>query len=139
MLRPTIVLTAAILTLVAADPSEAARRPTTDTVDDCMIANPSGEYGCGGLICSCCYDEGPEKGCWICDDEWNNCVWDPAYRSGEMQVSPDGQGSTRPPRFQQVLPTNPAQTLGPSDQQPVRPRLPEVRTPGTLQQFQQTQ
>jgi hypothetical protein len=72
------VFAAAILALVTATPSEARRRPTIDNIDACT--NGAGDKGCGGAICYCCYDEGPEKGCWICNKDFNDCVWDPAAK-----------------------------------------------------------
>jgi hypothetical protein len=50
------------------------RRPTIDTAARCI--NGAGEKGCGGLLCWCCYSDG----CWICNSDYDDCVWDDAYR-----------------------------------------------------------
>jgi hypothetical protein len=34
--------------------------------------DPDNPYGCAGLICYCCYDDG----CYICDNTGYDCVWD---------------------------------------------------------------
>jgi hypothetical protein len=55
------------------------RRPTVDSPASCF--GGAGDVDCsegGGLICSCCYDDG----CWICDNWFGipaNCVWDDKY------------------------------------------------------------
>lgn len=32
----------------------------------------------GSAITACCYDEGETRGCWICDENGNDCVFDEA-------------------------------------------------------------
>ena len=36
------------------------------------------------LICYCCYDEG----CWICNSDTYDCVWDGSYRAGSKPGAP---------------------------------------------------
>ena len=80
------VFAAAILALVTATPSEAKRRPTLDNDALECLSDDDADRSCGGAICYCCYDDG----CWICNDNQADCVWDPAYRKGRRPV-------TRPP------------------------------------------
>jgi hypothetical protein len=105
MLRPAIFFASALLILLGGATSEARKRPTVGGPDACI------GYDCeGGLICSCCYDDG----CWICDalapgsslPGWQNCEWDPAFRKkGVTKISPGsgvldpGTGNPRPPSF----------------------------------------
>jgi hypothetical protein len=35
----------------------------------------------GSNITACCYDEGEIRGCWICDENGNDCTFDEAYRN----------------------------------------------------------
>ena len=66
---------AAILTLVMSTPSSALKpRPTVDSADVCW--GRSTDKGCEGLICYCCYNEG----CYICNKDTYDCVWDGSYR-----------------------------------------------------------
>ena len=34
----------------------------------------------GSNITACCYDEGEVRGCWICDENGNDCTFDEAYQ-----------------------------------------------------------
>ena len=82
------VLAGAVLMLVLASPAEAKPRPTVDDPGgDTCFNDPSTDKNCGsveaGAICYCCYDDG----CWICGTTpmpGDECVWDPAYRSGNL-------------------------------------------------------
>jgi len=101
---------------VTATTSEAARRPTVDSLDACT--NRSTDKGCGGLICYCCYTDGPdsEKGCWICDQNFHNCTWDP-----KMAAMTPGS----PPRS--IAPMGTAPTVSPN------PKTQPQRLPGQIQ------
>jgi hypothetical protein len=68
-------IAAAALMLLGADPSVAAPKwqPGDKSAEDCIY---EGRQECDDLICSCCFD----NGCWICNDELEDCVWDPAAR-----------------------------------------------------------
>jgi hypothetical protein len=121
MVRLSLIIAAAVLALVAATPSEALpKRSGTGTINDCLGADTDKECDEDGIICYCCYADG----CWICgfDEDGNayqDCVW---------------EGSLRPSlllkRLLQRMPAGSLQTLEPVS--PPKPRLPVVRTPGTL-------
>jgi hypothetical protein len=99
-----IVFASALLILLAGATSEAAgKRPTISQAEDCP------DYDCeGGIICSCCYDDG----CWICTarkdgplpDFYNTCEWEQAARrKGVTKIRPGGgildPGPPPPPSF----------------------------------------
>jgi len=66
------------------------RRPTISTPKQCTIDAVGGQatLSCDGLICSCCYSDG----CYICDKDGKDCVWDPGHSAGRRPgaVSPGG-------------------------------------------------
>jgi hypothetical protein len=68
-----------LISLAIVTSADAKRRPTIDTVYKCM--HGAGDKECDGTLCTCCYDEGSDAGCWICDDGplADNCVFDPKY------------------------------------------------------------
>jgi hypothetical protein len=74
---------AAVLIVFLSAPSEAKKRPTVDSSDVCWNGGSS-DKGCEGLICYCCYDEG----CWICNKDTYDCVWDGSYRAGSKPGAP---------------------------------------------------
>jgi hypothetical protein len=85
----------AVLALSVTTPSAAKPRPTVDSSDTCWNGG-STDKGCGGLICWCCYDEG----CWICNSDTYDCVWDGRYRAGanpSKAVDPPPHRGNRPP------------------------------------------
>lgn len=88
---------AAILALVMSTPSEAKSRPTVDSSEICWNVGSS-DKGCEGLICYCCYNEG----CWICNKDTYDCVWDPYYRDdkqpkGMTVIVPSHPAGIKPP------------------------------------------
>jgi hypothetical protein len=98
-----VVSTAAFTPLAA----EAKNRPAIDEDGEYCWADPeadhSGWYD-DGEIKSCCWDDG----CWICDSEGYNCVWDPKY--GARIFSPVtgpavAPGGGRPPRGPRAEPS----------------------------------
>ena len=71
-----------LFTLVTAVASEAmGRKPTVgDSFEECCSsgtnpANCDDEDVVPG-ICYCCYTEGADKGCWICNADEEDCVYD---------------------------------------------------------------
>ena len=88
MMRPfSTALMFAVLSLTIITSADARRRPTIDSPGICMDVD--GSYDCDGTICSCCYDEGPDAGCWICDAKaGETCVFDPKYRASLRDVAP---------------------------------------------------
>src|SRR5262245_31261249 len=92
------IVAAEFLVSVAAVPSEAnKRRPTISSAKQCTLDATAGEatVWCEGLICSCCYFDG----CYICNKDGADCVWDPGKSGGlkvvpktkvQPQISPDG-------------------------------------------------
>jgi len=90
--------TAAILALVTPTPSEALKRGSYVDITDCL--ENSSDHSCGGAICSCCFSDG----CWICNNEYKDCTWDPAYKrqKGTTGVSSPPAGikppSSKPPK-----------------------------------------
>lgn len=83
MRKSLIAITPILAALAMATPSEAKPRPTVDSSDICW-GGASSDKGCGGLICWCCYDEG----CWICNKDTYDCVWDGSYRAGSRPGEP---------------------------------------------------
>ena len=75
------------------------RHPTFDNPGICFEG--AGEVDCsegGGLICSCCY----EDGCWICENKWGmpyygTCVWDDKYSKRPTPKWPTGRVSPLSP------------------------------------------
>lgn len=112
---PTAV--AAFVTLLAAGPGEAAPifQPGDRSIDDCIY---EGRHECpeGSVTCFCCFDDG----CWICNDELEDCVWDPAARQPKKKLR----------IFQEISP----QTLTPGTVEGgKKPKPPKVyQAPGTL-------
>jgi len=72
-----VMVTVAFLTLVLLSPGEGKNRPTGQKNSDLCLTDLEADSGCGGLICYCCYNDG----CWICNNNFGDCVWDPAYRT----------------------------------------------------------
>lgn len=103
MLRQTIVITAAVLALAVAAPSEAAKRKEGLGVSQCWIEGTANPAGPGEAISSCCLDDG----CWICSATWNDCVWEPKVgaqlqqlfqvQPNNMQLHQGGRGKLRAP------------------------------------------
>jgi hypothetical protein len=95
-LSSTVVLLA-ILSLAVATTADARRRPTVDSPGVCF--GVEGSYDCDGTLCSCCYDEGPDAGCWICNAGTpDDCVFEPKVssrkdavpkRPDKLTISPD--------------------------------------------------
>jgi hypothetical protein len=78
----------AIISLAMVTSAEAKRRPTIDSPGTCFNA-PDADYDCDGTICSCCYEDGPDAGCWICNAGTPaDCVWDPKVSSGRRDIVP---------------------------------------------------
>lgn len=84
-------------------------RPPGGNLGTCYVA-PNSEFGCEGAICWCCHTDG----CFICDQDFAGCQWDPAYR------------------IQAGLLAHPGLQLQPA--QPTQPLLDGPRAPGALQQ-----
>jgi hypothetical protein len=101
------VFAVAVLMLVMATPSEALkRRPTVSKAHDCIAdAGDGSDTSCEGAICSCCYSDG----CWICNAEYKDCVWDPG-RQGRKPAP----GVVKPPVLPGVVePSKPAPKSSP--------------------------
>ena len=96
MSKSIIFLMTTILALVMSTPSEAKPRPTVDSSDICWNGGSS-DKGCGGLICYCCYDDG----CWICNKDTYDCVWDGSYRADKQpkatEIVPPPPAGIKPP------------------------------------------
>lgn len=62
-------------------------------------------YGCAGLICYCCYDDG----CYICDNTGHDCTWDGKYSSLTIKrrLRALGLPTTRPTTVNPGLTTRP--------------------------------
>jgi hypothetical protein len=99
----------ALISLTVATSADAGRRPTIDSAGICFNA-PGADQDCDGTLCTCCYDEGPDAGCWICNAFTpDDCVFDPKVSSikdavpkrPKLTISPDTL-TTSP-----VLPTKP--------------------------------
>ncbi len=76
------IITLVSLALLMAASSEAmGRKPTVgDSFEECCAsgtnpANCDDEDVVPG-ICYCCYTEGADKGCWICNSDQEDCVYD---------------------------------------------------------------
>jgi len=71
-------------------------RPAVDSPSICWTGGSS-DNGCGGPICYCCYDEG----CWICNKDTYDCVWDSSYRGDKRPnttgIAPLPPASIKPP------------------------------------------
>jgi hypothetical protein len=74
---------AASLAVLMSSPIAAKPRPTVGDADTCWDGG-SADKGCEGLICYCCYDEG----CYICNKDTRDCVWDGSYRAGSHPGRP---------------------------------------------------
>jgi hypothetical protein len=101
----SVALVGGIISLMMITAGEARRRPTIDSPGVCFNA-PDTDYDCDGTICSCCYDEGPDAGCWICDAGPGTCVWDPKARAGRapstgdtLTISPETPGKGKLPKL----------------------------------------
>lgn len=116
MLRPAIVITAAIVALASTGARAEIKSHRPDDILVC-IAAPDTEVDDdpGSLIFSCCYADG----CWICDNHWSNCVWDAAYRKGQAG---------------RITSINPAQTLAPVNRGAPQSNPTGRRVPGRILQ-----
>ena len=87
---PSIVsaaMVAALFVIVALAQSQAdKRRPTISTPQQCTKDATAGQatVWCEGLICSCCYSDG----CYICNKDGGDCVWDPGRSGAPGRVIP---------------------------------------------------
>ncbi|MBX6322309.1 MAG: hypothetical protein IRY94_10805 [Rhodospirillaceae bacterium] len=101
-----VIAAAAVL---AAPAGRAAPKDTPDiTVGQCIEHGGTVGQPEGSPIRTCCMDSDITgiRGCYICDYKWENCIWDPAYRSevrgqvlqgsDDLSVKPEGQGGTKP-------------------------------------------
>ena len=85
------VFAAAILALVTATPSEAAKRQVIEIIDECT--SKSTNKGCEGAICYCCVSDSSGKGCYICNEHWSECVWESGHPGLKSRgVTRPGQG-----------------------------------------------
>jgi hypothetical protein len=71
-------------------------RPPGGDFGSCYVA-PNSDFGCEGAICWCCHTDG----CFICDQDFAGCEWDPAYRiqagvlsRGDLQLQPNQPNQT---------------------------------------------
>jgi hypothetical protein len=100
-----VALVGGIIFLMGMTSGEARKRPTIDSFGVCWNA-PDADYDCDGTICTCCYDEGADAGCWVCNADLTDCDWDPKYssaapaRGDTLKVSPEAPSKGR----QQKLP-----------------------------------
>ncbi len=101
-LRVIVAATFAFAAL-AGDPARAeptTPRPPGGNLGTCYVA-PNSDFGCEGAICWCCHTDG----CFICDQDFAGCQWDPAMRLRAGLPAYLGQ------QLQQVQPGQPAQPL----------------------------
>jgi hypothetical protein len=78
--RHFTLLAAMPVMLVITSGAFAMNRRTVDHgIDTCLADDADGNASasCGGLICSCCYDDG----CFICNTTYDDCVWEGKSRS----------------------------------------------------------
>lgn len=76
--RSAAAVAAVVLTVFALGPASAeptTPRPPGGNLGTCYVA-PNSDFGCEGAICWCCHTDG----CFICDQNFAGCQWDPAYR-----------------------------------------------------------
>lgn len=119
MPRPSILYMTVVALpalLVASTSADALdRRPTISSPKQCTLDATAGKatVWCEGLICSCCYSDG----CYICDSQGNDCVWDASRSYTRVPVTPD-LGVLEP--------------LRPAEQQPLTPMAPGGAGAGLL-------
>jgi hypothetical protein len=108
-MRSAIVISAAILVLVASNPSKAEKPQNPPiTVTTCVEHGGAVEQPPGSAIRACCMysDITGIKGCYVCDSQWNSCVWEPAPKGslpsqtlqggGDLSLDPQDQGGSKP-------------------------------------------
>jgi hypothetical protein len=71
------IIAGAIVALALIAPAaQAAKKPAGGfDIEHCALSGDVIDQPPGSAINACCY----EDGCWICDANWGNCTWDPAY------------------------------------------------------------
>jgi hypothetical protein len=85
-----VVGAVAALGFVAASPSHAAP-PTVANVTNCVGGGGEVQQPPNSPIRACCFDArdfGLEAGCFICDKDWTNCVFEPAVKGRAMTSRP---------------------------------------------------
>lgn len=94
---------AAVVLMALAGPAGAeptSPRPPGGNLGTCYVA-PNSDFGCEGAICWCCHTDG----CFICDQDFAGCQWDPGYRiqaglparlGQQFQVQPNQTITTQP-------------------------------------------
>lgn len=115
-LASPVAAVAAAVALIVIPSGPAGAEPTTPrppggNLGTCYVA-PNSEFGCEGAICWCCHTDG----CFICDQDFAGCQWDPAYR---IQAGLPARLGQQLQQLQQV--------------QPLQPLLDGQRVPGAQQ------
>ena len=111
MLRSLRMITFALFIFTAPPSSAAPNNSINDgKIIECqllggtVIPQPPGSG-----INACCYDNGEVQGCWICDENGNDCVFDKASRLPGVGTSPAYIGLfLNPPGVVQWQPVLPA-------------------------------
>jgi hypothetical protein len=101
-----VVVAAGFLVLLAPSPSEALKkRPVGGAgsyaacTQDLVVDRGSTWAGCEGAICYCCYS----NGCWVCDADGRDCVWDAKQKAVQGTTSPVTGGQTLATQEQGVV------------------------------------
>jgi hypothetical protein len=94
MARSAIFIATALLLLAATSPGRTLPPEPPISVGTCIEHGGSVDQPEGSAIRACCLDSDITgiRGCYICDNNWKNCVWDPAYRNN-LPVGPGRPGT----------------------------------------------
>jgi hypothetical protein len=86
-----------------------SRSPTISSPKQCTVDAVAGkaDLWCEGAICSCCYSDG----CFICNSQGSDCVWDPGRASRVPDRLPDLDLQLLQP---EEVPAPPPNRVGPS-------------------------
>jgi hypothetical protein len=123
MMRMGILAAAAVLLLVAPAAMAEQDEPLI-SLGTCIEKGGAVGQPEGSAIRACCLDGLAARGCYICDNQWKNCVWEPALTrqlvksrmiklqdGATLSVSPGTPGKTKllTPAGKTPLPVAPAQ------------------------------
>ena len=77
-----IIVAVSATLLLAGPPARAADNESPPiSVGTCIEHGGGVEQPEGSPIRACCLDGIVARGCYICDNNWQNCVWEPAFSS----------------------------------------------------------
>lgn len=141
-MRPFLTFVALAACVFLATPGHGEQRSSPEpdiSLGTCIEHGGTVEQPEGSPIRACCLDGIVARGCYICDNAWRNCVWEPAFSNSQgggtkgvvdQGVLANPQVFEMQPQLHGVTGTQP-QTLGTEDKAPKTKKKLQVVKPLT--------